>query len=79
MEIGDKNIAPIDYFTRFDSAVTATTYDEVGEKLKFIAEHPNVIEEYSVKAYECGKKNHNKADLNQLLIKSITDACQKGE
>lgn len=77
--IGDKEIAPIDYFNRFDSALTATTYGEIGQRLNEISNNPSIIEEYSIKAYECGKKNHNKAELNELLINSITDACKKGE
>ncbi len=74
--IGDKEIAPIDYFNRFDSAITATTYGEIGQRLNEIANTPSIIEEYSIRAYECGKKNHNKTELNQLLIKSITDAMK---
>ena len=38
--IGDKNIAPIDYFNRYDSAVTATSYEQILEKLIELVEDP---------------------------------------
>lgn len=77
--IGDKEIAPIDYFNRYDSAITATSYDEIKVKLENIASNANVISEYSKKAYDCGVKNHSKAELNELLISTIKNASYKTE
>ena len=77
--IGDKEIAPIDYFERFDSAITAKSYEEIPQKLKMLSENTERISEYSRKAFDCGVKNHNKAELNELLITSIVSASEKGE
>lgn len=52
--IGDKDIAPIDYFNRYDSAVTATTYEEIENKLIELVNVPNIVLEYAKKAYNCG-------------------------
>ena len=72
--IGDKDIAPIDYFNHYDSAVTATSYDEIGAKLTKIIENPDIIKKYSKKAFECGKDNHNKESQKQILYNTIKAA-----
>ncbi len=75
--IGDKEIAPIDYFNRYDSAITATSYDEIGKKLQVLVKSPNLISEYSKKAYECGKEHHNIELMNKTLIDTIV-SVEKG-
>ena len=72
--IGDKEIAPIDYFTRYDSAITATTYKEIKDKLIAMVEEPKIITEYSKKGYECGVEHHSKGKMNELLTKTILNA-----
>ncbi len=72
--IGDKEIAPIDYFNRYDSAITATTYSEIEEKLKMLVESPELITEYSKKAYDCGVTHHNSELMSQTLISTILKA-----
>ena len=73
--IGDKEIAPIDYFNRYDSAITATSYEEIGEKLKMLVENPEIISEYSRKAFECGKENHNKEKMNEIMLNTMKRAA----
>ena len=74
--VGDKEIAPIDYFNRYDSAITASCYDEIKEKLHQIVNNTELIAEYSEKAYNCGKNNHSLEKMNQILIDSINDAIK---
>lgn len=69
--VGDKDIAPIDYFNRYDSAITATSYDEIGEKLKILVDDVNLISEYSKKAYNCGKEHHNIELTHKTLVDTI--------
>jgi len=73
--VGDSQIAPMDYFSRFDSAVTATSYDQIGEKLRMLAEDPSLIEQYGRKAFECGKMNHDKLKMRQKLYEAIMNVC----
>ena len=75
--IGDKDIAPIDYFNRYDSAVTASSYQQIEEKLVWLIENPEKIAEYSEKGYNCGVENHNKEKMDNILIKAIKDAVRK--
>ncbi|MBQ9929653.1 MAG: hypothetical protein IJO72_02600 [Oscillospiraceae bacterium] len=72
--VGDSKIAPIDYFSRFDSAITATTYEQIGEKLTMLAEDASLIEAYSRKAFACGKQNHDKQKMQKKLHDTIMEA-----
>ncbi len=72
--VGDKDIAPIDYFNRYDSAVTATTYDEIGKKLKMLVDDEEMILKYGEKGYNCGKAHHDIGLMNKNLIDTITFA-----
>ena len=69
--IGGSDIAPIDYFKRYDSAVVATCYDEIKGVLEKISVNPDIVKEYSKKAYNCGVQNHTKAKQNEILISAI--------
>lgn len=72
--IGDKDIAPIDYFKRYDSAITASSYEEISEKLKMLSTHEHLISEYGKKAFECGKQNHDRQKQKQILTNTIKAA-----
>lgn len=73
--IGDKDIAPIDYFNRYDSAVTATTYEEIQDKLTELVNAPDVVLEYAKKAYDCGVEHHERNRMNRVLIHTIEQAA----
>lgn len=76
--IGDKEIAPMDYFDRYDSAITASSYDEIGNKLKNIVSNPEWIAEYAKKGYDCGIEHHERRKMDNLFIKTILDAKLEG-
>lgn len=74
--IGDKDIAPIDYFNRYDSAVTAVNYSEIYQKLTDLIENPEKIEQYGKKAYDCGKEHHDIEKMNKILVDTIISAAK---
>lgn len=74
--IGDKEISPIDYFSKYSSAITATNYDEIGKKLQELVAHPAVISEMAKRAYNCGVEHHSKETMNVLLTKTLIEAAQ---
>ena len=74
--IGDKEIAPIDYFNRYDSAITASSYDEVCKKLTEIIDNPEIINSYGEKAFNCGKENHDISETDKLLKSTIISVCE---
>ena len=77
--IGDKEIAPIDYFERYNSAITETSYEEIEEKLKMLVENSGLIAEYGKKGYACGKAYHDKEKTQRLLKETLFAVVQKGD
>lgn len=75
--IGDREIAPMDYFSRYDAAVTATTYEEIALKLNELVKDPALIAEYAKKAYDCGVEHHERSRMDALLINTIQDAADR--
>lgn len=72
--IGDKDIAPIDYFNRYDSAVTATSYEQITKKVTELVNTPGLISEYAKKAYDCGVEHHERGRMDSVLIHTIRQA-----
>ena len=54
-----------------DAAVVASTKEEVYTKLKELVLNKERILEYGLKAYECGKNHHNKADIQSMIAEDI--------
>lgn len=75
--IGDKDIAPIDYFRRYDSAVTATSYEQISEKVTELVNTPDLVLEYAKKAYDCGVEHHERGRMDRVLIQTIVQANLK--
>ena len=71
--VGCDYIAPIDYFGRNDSAIIATSIDQILEKIRFIIENPFIIAEYGHKAYDCAVLNHEKLMIDNRFICSMLE------
>lgn len=76
LAIGKEDIAPMDYFIKNDSAITATDEAQLEEKLRYILENPDVIEEYGKKAFDCAKRNHDKELMDQRFIETVCRAVE---
>lgn len=74
LAIGKDGIAPIDYFQKYDSALVATTKDDVIRHIKTIVANPEIIDLYGQKAYDCAFKNHNKEIVQKRFIETICKA-----
>lgn len=74
--IGDRDVAPMDYFVRYDSPITAISYEEIVQKIKILAQSPNLILEYSRKAHDCGLEHHERNMMNRTLINTIKQALK---
>lgn len=72
--IGDTEIAPIDYFNKYDSAVTASSYEEISLKLKELINNPERVKEYAHKGYACGVEHHERSKMDALLITTVKNA-----
>lgn len=72
--LGSKDIAPIDYLLSEDAAIVVTDYKDIKSALERLCDHPEVIREYGRKAYECGKRKHNREDVYELFRRTLCDA-----
>lgn len=75
--IGDKEIAPIIYLRENDCAVIANEYSEIEERLRSLIDDPEKIKAYSRKAFECGIKNHNAKDIEEIFVSAFVRAANK--
>lgn len=63
LAVGNKDLAPIDYFIENDSAVVCCTKDVIFNQLISIIENNDTISSYAYKAHRCGEINHNKEEI----------------
>ena len=75
--IGDSEIAPIDYFNKYDSAITASSYAEISKKLEALVYNTALIKEYAKKGYDCGVEHHERSKMNALLTETINNVVVK--
>ena len=77
LAIGKENIAPMDYFQRNDSAIIAHNAKEIEQQIRRIVSSPELISEYSRKAYDCAFKNHNREMMDKRFIETMCKAVKK--
>ncbi len=78
LAVGPKDVASMDYLIKNDAAITATTEQELEEKLKELIETPALICEYGKKAWECGKRNHRKEAMQMMLKEDFEEIIYEG-
>ena len=71
LAFGPKDVASIDHLIKHDCAIVADNEDELYSNLIEVIENKNKLESLALKAYECGKKNHNKSDIDSMLIEDF--------
>ncbi len=59
-----------------DAAVVATRREEVYSKLKNLIENKELIRLYGKKAYECGRRHHEKTKIKKMLHDDIVCAIE---
>lgn len=74
LAIGKEDIAPIDYFRKYDSALVATTKEGIIRQIKAIVGNPKIINEYGEKAFNCAVINHDKTLMIDRFIDTIYKA-----
>lgn len=67
LAFGPKDVASVDHFVKNDCAIVADNEQELYNKLLEVIDNKIKLDELSVKAYECGKKHHNKLDVDNML------------
>lgn len=76
LAIGKEDIAPIDYFRRNDSALIATSVEEIEKRVREIITNSGLTDEYGRKAFDCAVKNHEKGMMNERFINTMKKAVE---
>ena len=58
------------YLKEHDAAFCVYSYEDVLPLLQRIVDNPSLIQEYAKKAYDCGKRNHSREEI-QAQIKQM--------
>ncbi len=69
--VGKKDIAPMEYLKNENAAIVAESLEEITSGLESLINDKESICIYAKNAFECGKKNHNKSDIQELLFKVL--------
>jgi len=65
--VGDARCGSIDHLIRHDAAIVASSKKQIKEQVKKIIEDENYIKEYAMKGFECGRKLHNRSDIQKMM------------
>lgn len=74
--IGKNDIAPIDYFKKYDSAIIANSIDEIEAGIRKLITNPLLTVEYGEKAFTCAKQNHDRSMMNERFINTMLQAAK---
>jgi len=66
LAIGPGNIAPIEYFIEENSAVVATSIDEITNSISSLSDG-EIIEKYTYLARNCAVNNHDRQQMNKVI------------
>lgn len=71
--VGNKDVAPMEYLKEEDGAITAYDYETVLASLNNIVNNPELVKEYAKKAYDLGKRNHDKKLIQERLFSKFQE------
>lgn len=61
------------YLKREDAALCVSSKEELYAVLSKICENPQIICDYSYKAYVCGKQNHDRKQIQKMLLDDFSE------
>lgn len=71
--LGPTGVSSVNYLTENDAAFVCTDIEKTAEKLKSFLNNEKLLYEYSLKSFECGKKNHNSLTMSEMLSNDLKD------
>lgn len=76
LAFGDET-GTIEYLQDTDASIVITQKDNIKQKLLSIASDRSILEKYAKRAWECGKKNHNKKIMNEKIRSDLEMLIEK--
>ena len=77
LAVGDKRCGSIDHLIRHDAAIVVSDKNELKDTLKRIIEDEEFLTEYAKKGFECGKKLHNRREIQENLKRELQELIEK--
>lgn len=71
LAIGPRDVASIDYLVRNDAALVATDKAAIADLLAAISDNQGLLGEYAQKAWECGRRNHDREETQRRLMEGL--------
>ena len=79
LAVGDKRCGSIDHLLRHDAAIVASSKKDLEMQLKRIIEDDAYLDEYAKKGWECGKKLHNRSDIQAMMQADFKELIEDKE
>lgn len=77
LAVGPKDVASIEHLIRNDCATVASNRKELEDKLRAVLSNEFELNRLAQNAYECGKRHHNKQDIQTMLMNDLREVCGK--
>jgi len=74
---GPCDVASVDYLKNNDAALVATNLDELRDVINSIACDTDILEKYGEKAWQCGKRNHQRTEIQSMLKADFNRVVKK--
>lgn len=71
LAVGPSEVASIKHLIDNDCAIVVDSCNDLAEKLNVVIEDNEQLNEYAEKAYECGKRLHNRKDMLKMLYDDL--------
>ena len=79
LAVGPRNVASIEHLRENNCAVLATTEEELFEGLLSLLDDHERLHGLAQNAYECGRKNHDKTVMKQMLEMDMRQLCEENK
>lgn len=77
LAVGPKDVASMDHLIRNECAIVADHSKELEEKIRAILSDPAQLDAIVEKAYECGRKYHDRHTIQKMLKEDLEAVCRK--
>ena len=76
LAVGPYDVASMDHLIRNDCALTGETVEEVKQALLSVLGNAEKLDELSRRAYACGKKHHDKVQMQSMLAADLKNIAR---
>lgn len=77
LAVGPRDVASIDHLIRNDCALTGETVEAVQRALESVLDNPDKLNDLSIKAYVCGKNNHDATVMRRMIQTDLENLARK--